>query len=558
MDNLMITKESNKDVYMVVEEDKNEVRINLKENNKEVHIYIEEKNKEVHPSQDDFKRPRELAVKSLVSSLNKELVALPDDLYGGFIFKVSEKYRKLKEESYTPRVVSIGPLHHGKSHLQAMEVYKLKCLKHCLNKYGISLNELGEHVTEVEGHVRACYEDFKFNSEEFSKMILVDAIFIIQLIVKDDAHMSDQAEILGGNSWKASDIMHDMLLLENQLPLFFIAGLLRILDPVHKKDYSEDLPEYFHDTLEDLPEYSPDILEDSPDYFQESVGNLADIFQESSEHSAHCEESSKESAEATPVNYLETYERSHDYYQESFLKDLLEYFEEVGITCRLSLTPDCKYAWHLVDFLLTLHVPSNSTRKSLPNGSGRFEYNRTASKLQKAGVRFNHGKSKLFEVSFDKKAGLLTIPQLTVNDMTETFFRNLIAFEQYEHSDKFITSYIIFMDRLINTAEDVELLVKHKIIKNLLGDKQLVADLFNNIHKEVIEDDRNFYFAETCRDLDGYSKDYIHRWKSRWFRWRLILKNKYFNNPWSAISFIAAGIVIILTVVQTVCDVLGI
>lgn len=164
---------------------------------------------------------------------------------------------------------------------------------------------------------------------------------------------------------------------------------------------------------------------------------------------------------------------------------------------------------------------------------------------------------ELFQVSFDKKAGLLKLPQLTVNDTTETFFRNLIAFEQCENDDKYITSYIILMDSLINTAEDVELLVEHKIIDNLLGESQLVADLFNTLYKEVIEDQRKFCFADICNDLDEYSKDWFHQWKSSWFKWKLILENNYFNNPWSVVSFIAAVIVIILTIVQTVCSILG-
>lgn len=66
------------------------------------------------------------------------------------------------------------------------------------------------------------------------------------------------------------------------------------------------------------------------------------------------------------------------------------------------------------------------------------------------------------KVSFDKKGGILKLPQLIVNDKTETFFRNLIAYEQNGHNEKYI-SYVIFMDSLINTVEDVELLMKRNI-----------------------------------------------------------------------------------------------
>ncbi|KAF1002973.1 hypothetical protein AG4045_005140 [Apium graveolens] len=99
----------------------------------------------------------------------------------------------------------------------------------------------------------------------------------------------------------------------------------------------------------------------------------------------------------------------------------------------------------------------------------------------------------------------------------------------------------------VTALEFDNLLVKHKIIDNLLGEEQLVADLFNNLHKEAVEDQREFYFADTCKDLNEYSKDWFHQWRSSW----LMLQNNYFSNPWSVISFIAATIVVVLTIVQT-------
>ncbi|KAK1390833.1 hypothetical protein POM88_019011 [Heracleum sosnowskyi] len=519
MDTLNIPEEGNK-VHKNVEENSKSLQVNVEQNSKEIHINIEEHNKEV-PSEDDSIKP---IAQNIVSSLKEELAAVPDDGYVGFIYKISEKYRKLREESYTPRVVSIGPLHHGKSRLQAMEASKLRCLKYFLIHFEISLIELSECATSMESDVRSCYEHFNFNAEEFSKMILLDGIFLIQHLVYN--------AVPSESSWKESDIMHDMLLLENQLPLFFVAQLFSILAPQRKECY-----------------------EDTSNNFQDNSDDSSDCFQDTSEDPLLSSDHSTDYSEESTDNFGETYEQSDGDFEKSFLKYSFKYFQEVGITKRLKFTPDCHGAWHLVHFLVNLHVPSKKEWNS--SSKGKLEYNRSASELKKAGVHFSHEMGGLFEVSFDKVAGLLKIPQLTVNDTTETFFRNLIAFEQFKNEDKFITSYIIFMDSLINTAEDVELLVNHKIIHNLLGENQLVADLFNNLYKEVIEDQRKFYFADTCKDLDEYSKNWYHQWKSSWFKWKLILKYNYFSNPWSVISFIAAGIVIILTIVQTVCSILG-
>ncbi|WOH08597.1 hypothetical protein DCAR_0728041 [Daucus carota subsp. sativus] len=417
-------------------------------------------------------------VERLKSSMTKELATLANDSYTVCIYRVSEKFRKSKEEAYTPRVVSIGPLHHGKSHLQAMEAYKLRYLENFISKFGIGIDKLVTYAYKREDQVRGCYEDAsKFESEEFCKMILLDGIFVVQLFVKNLIHMRDPGDMLFENLWMASDLMHDMLLLENQLPLNFIVGLYEFMD-------------------------------------------------------------------GTRVQ------------QKSFYDLSLDYFKTVGNTTKLKSTFDCERSRHLVEFLVILHRPT-SNKQPLPLGTGKCEYTRSASKLHAAGVHFSVGTGELFEVSFDIKGGGLKLPRITVNEKTETFFRNLIAYEQCGHYEKYITSYVIFMDSLINTAEDVELLVSNKIIENLLGEDQQVADLFNNLHKEVIEEQRDFYFADICNELNAYSKDYIHEWKSSWFKWRLILKDDYFSNPWSFVAFMAASAVIVLTVIQTVCSLVG-
>lgn len=64
----------------------------------------------------------------------------------------------------------------------------------------------------------------------------------------------------------------------------------------------------------------------------------------------------------------------------------------------------------------------------------------------------------LFDIKFNK--GLMEIPSFKSDDSTETFLRNLIAFEQhYSHvNPKYFTDYTTFMDQLINTQKDVNLL----------------------------------------------------------------------------------------------------
>ena len=55
------------------------------------------------------------------------------------IYKVQERLRELNEKAYTPRVVSIGPIHHGKEKLKAMEDHKRTYLKEFIARTKVSV-----------------------------------------------------------------------------------------------------------------------------------------------------------------------------------------------------------------------------------------------------------------------------------------------------------------------------------------------------------------------------------------------------------------------------------
>ncbi|KAL4282547.1 hypothetical protein GQ457_16G008180 [Hibiscus cannabinus] len=65
----------------------------------------------------------------------------------------------------------------------------------------------------------------------------------------------------------------------------------------------------------------------------------------------------------------------------------------------------------------------------------------------------------MFDIMFTKDTNVLKIPTLEVNDETESFFRNFMAYEQFISSGE--STYVsLFMDNLINTCKDVQLLCK--------------------------------------------------------------------------------------------------
>ncbi|KAI7997416.1 putative UPF0481 protein [Camellia lanceoleosa] len=110
--------------------------------------------------------------------------------------------------------------------------------------------------------------------------------------------------------------------------------------------------------------------------------------------------------------------------------------------------------------------------------------------LQDVGVKFevveddNDGlKLSMLDVRFEHSH--FKIPKFRVIDSTETFFRNIIAYEQHSSNDepKYFTDYTSFMDQLINYKEDVTQLRRHEVLENWLGNDEDVALMFNNLGK---------------------------------------------------------------------------
>ncbi|KAH0983649.1 hypothetical protein GBA52_010826 [Prunus armeniaca] len=121
-------------------------------------------------------------LRSLLSEKLAIAVPLPSR---SSIYRVPETLRRHNETA--PNLVSIGPFHHGRARLQAMEGMKLWYLKCLLDKLtpGKDLAYLICAIREQENFCRDCYEErFPLSSDEFVEMMLVDGCFIIELLRK--------------------------------------------------------------------------------------------------------------------------------------------------------------------------------------------------------------------------------------------------------------------------------------------------------------------------------------------------------------------------------------
>ncbi|KAI3781650.1 hypothetical protein L2E82_11670 [Cichorium intybus] len=207
---------------------------------------------------------------------------------------------------------------------------------------------------------------------------------------------------------------------------------------------------------------------------------------------------------------------------------------------------------HILGLLQSCYRPRATKRGRVPN----ISY--SATEIAGAGVKFRALKDgdSLLAVRFKQSSlvpGLGTlfvretcfkIPVLSIKDSTPSFMRNLIAYEQcYPLSRHYVTSFAFLMDRLIDTKDDVSLLVRSKVLQHNLGAIEDVTNLFNNICNGVVL--RDFYYSEEWTKLDEYCNRF-------WPSILISLRRLYRSTTWKTLTVIAAVILFVLTLLQTI------
>ncbi|KAL2340255.1 hypothetical protein Fmac_008195 [Flemingia macrophylla] len=144
------------------------------------------------------------------------------------IYKVPSNMRQVEPKAYRPNNISIGPCHYGAPQLQSMEVIKRNFYRRLFNpNNGPKLDEAFKFLEEHESTVRRCYmDDIKLSSDEFLQMVLIDSSFIIQLLRDLSACEFKQVPCL--NRWMLPIIRRELIMLENQLPMFVLNKLFEL------------------------------------------------------------------------------------------------------------------------------------------------------------------------------------------------------------------------------------------------------------------------------------------------------------------------------------------
>ncbi|XP_030924631.1 UPF0481 protein At3g47200-like [Quercus lobata] len=376
------------------------------------------------------------------------------------------------EKYCEPRVVSIGPIHHGKPKYRLAEEYKLTLAENFIEESGKTDKELYMVIKNNIEQLRKCFDEeviHNYNDEALSWMLFVDGCATLKFI---DSVVHNNVKSFQIKNGQVAFVQQDLFLLENQLPY-------RILD---------------------------DLIKNSKEgkKLKESVQSFIDT------------QSMTKKTEEPPPNK----EPVH----------LLDLLRNRLLGCTHDLSPKSNekewQSYRNVQELIAVGIHLKSSNSSC---LGNINFTRNWISLYGA---------------------ILSLPPILVDDSTGPKFFNLIAYEMCPdfENDYGVTSYISFLDSLIDEAKDVIDLRKEGILRNLLGSDEEVALVFNEIGTDLVPN------PEIYRDVRSKIQKYHE--KKRMTYINEVIHN-HFSSPWTVVAFTAALFALILSIAQTVYSILA-
>jgi hypothetical protein len=162
----------------------------------------------------------------------------------------------------------------------------------------------------------------------------------------------------------------------------------------------------------------------------------------------------------------------------------------------------------------------------------------------------DHSMHCLLDPDLDYKKGVLKIPHITLDDTTEFFVRNLMAFEQCHYLNAvYVTDYFILLDFLIKSEKDMDLLGRKGIMVNELGNND--ATFINSLATSIVYSTMSSKYYDICIKLKKFFEDPSHGWLAS-------SRRGYFGSPWKAASTTAVVLLLIITFIQAVYSIISI
>ncbi|XP_027344828.1 putative UPF0481 protein At3g02645 [Abrus precatorius] len=513
-----------------------------------------------------------------------------DSEFSVSIFSVPKLLMVSDPDSYVPQQVAIGPYHYWRPELYEMQRYKIAAAKRFQkHQQKLKLNNLVDQLAKLEQRIRACYHKFlDFNGETLVWMMTVDASFLLEFlqvyamqegtkvpgVSSSMSHLVDYA----GKKSAHNTILRDVVMLENQIPLFVLRNMLEfkfssleaaddmlilmfigLFKEISPFKMMEEYPniqvsesvhmlDFLYDVIAPKLEQQPDTIEVE--------------FQQEDEEKEENENSTSDSGQVKQFfsdiwNILSKLNKGPvNSIKKVLVSKPLKVFVQLPWKI-VSNLPGAKILKQPVEYFFFSREKGDEKEENGNSGSNS-RMNKPPSveeitipsvtELVNSGVRFVPTNGSISSISFDAKTRTFCLPTIGLDVNTEVFLRNLVAYETSVASGPLvITRYTELMNGIIDSEEDAKILREKGIILNHLKSDKEVANLWNGMSKslrlsrvalldKVIEDVNNYY---NCRMK-------VKVWK---------FMKAYVFSSWQFLTFLAAIFLLLMMALQAFCSV---
>ncbi|XP_042047892.1 putative UPF0481 protein At3g02645 [Salvia splendens] len=493
------------------------------------------------------------------------------------IFAVPKILMATDPDSYIPQQVAIGPYHHLRAELYDMERYKVAAAKRNQKELdNVKLKHLADHLMKMDLRIKASYHrPLRIGVEALAWMMAVDVSFLFEFMqvcaVKEGKVITrissrmDYLINLARRKTAHSAILRDIVMLENQIPLFVMRKLLEL-----QFSSLEMADERLHAMLAAL---SKDL---SPFQMAEScqrvvVSDCAHLLEFLYNYvvpstdwekpaSIEIDVAEEEMVETTHVKQLRVVVWRVIY---TSVRTPAHFVKRVILSKPIKLA--VKLPWKVISnipLLKTLTQPIESMfsdyGEKKEDGDGGDDEEKpplqeeivipSVTQLLDAGVNFVPTEKGISGFNFDSKTLTLTIPVVKLDLNSEVVLRNLVAYEACVKSGPMVlTRYTELMNGIVDTEVDAAVLCRRGIIVNHLKSEREVADLWNGMSKSI----RLTRVQSLDCVIAEVNKFYSDRWKVKLTKFM----REYVFGSWRLLTFLAAVVMVALMCLQAFCQV---
>ncbi|KAI3759612.1 hypothetical protein L6452_07546 [Arctium lappa] len=514
------------------------------------------------------------------------------------IFTVPNVLLATDPQSYIPQQVALGPFHHWRPEVYDMQRYKLASARRTQKQMNVSFERIVEIMKKNdEARIRACYHKFlDMSGDALIWMMAVDMSFLLEFLrvyaMREQGRISKKvasgmSHLVDSSGKKLSHmaILRDLVMVENQIPLFLIKTMLeaQCKQTAHELTAEQTLKSMLMGLYHEL---SPFQEQELPDVDINDCDHLLDflyhmIVPNNKELGIVEAEIDIENEDIVEIKGQQEEEESSSFAKQSDLRRFMDYvwntlsksnaglvnfFKKIifGKPMKLFM----KLPWKILSNLPILKLMKEPIERMLEKFQGddqNDEKLQDGDELQKpplieeitipsvtdmvqAGILFSPVNGGISDISFDNTTCTLYLPIIELDVNTEVFLRNLVAYEACVAAGPLVVArYTELMNGIIDTEEDAKLLREKGIVLSHLKSDKEVADLWNGMSKSV----KLTKVAKMDKVIEDVNKRYGDTWRVKMGNFM----KTYVFGSWRFLTLLAALFMLLLTGLQAFCSV---